>query len=199
VRDFQRGGLSFALGLDGMAFDDDEDMLRELRLTTRLHGPRAIGQPGLSRAAALSACLTAGRRTIDGAKGYGALTPGADGDVVLLDSRGFSGDALEALVDPLALLNARATRHDVREVYCAGRCIVRAGRLQGLDLPAAEEALLAEARSAVASLGERAPLVERHQATVRRYYGQGHHVDAARRACHADQHADQSADQQKGS
>jgi 5-methylthioadenosine/S-adenosylhomocysteine deaminase len=42
VERFLRHGVRFGLGLDGMAFDDDEDALRELRVAWRL---RAAGGP----------------------------------------------------------------------------------------------------------------------------------------------------------
>jgi len=174
-------GLEFAAGLDGLAFDDDEDMLRELRLLAGLHRPRGVAGRGLETAALLRAALEAGRRTIDGRGGYGVLAPGADADIVRLDLAAMAPDAVPGLTDPLALTLTRATRRHVRDVWCAGWRIVADGRVTGIDLAAAEAELTAAARSAGAALHARAPAVARHKAHVHRYYAEGGHVEAARR------------------
>jgi len=44
VRRFYERGLPFAFGLDGLAFNDDEDALFELRLLSSLYGPRGFDE-----------------------------------------------------------------------------------------------------------------------------------------------------------
>lgn len=70
VERFLRHGVRFGLGLDGMAFDDDEDALRELRVAWRLQ--RGWGaEDVLTRDRLLDAALVDGRRAIFGARDGG--------------------------------------------------------------------------------------------------------------------------------
>jgi cytosine/adenosine deaminase-related metal-dependent hydrolase len=65
VERFLRHGVRFGLGLDGMAFDDDEDALRELRVAWRL--ARGWGaEEVLSLDRLLDAALIDGRKAILG-------------------------------------------------------------------------------------------------------------------------------------
>ncbi len=82
VTRFQKLGLKFACGLDGMAFNDDEDGLFELRLLAKLHARRGFEGPGLSVAEAWKAATGIGRFTIDGTEDAGRIEPGADADVI---------------------------------------------------------------------------------------------------------------------
>lgn len=179
---FLAEGLAVALGLDGMAFDDDEDMLRELRLAARLHAPRGVSGRGVAPERLLAGALAAGRRTIDGRAGYGPLVSGADADLVRLDLAAMAPDAVPGVADPMALALSQARRAHVRDVWCAGRPILKDGRVCGIDLPAAEAELTAAARAAAPHLAERAPAIARHRAHVREHYAEGGHVAAARRS-----------------
>ncbi|CAF4906488.1 unnamed protein product, partial [Rotaria sp. Silwood1] len=85
VRLFRRTNLRFGLGLDGMSFDDDDDMLKELRLFWHLQrgfgGERILSEADLFEAA----CVT-GRKTIVD-DGGGRVEVGAPADIIILDVR----------------------------------------------------------------------------------------------------------------
>jgi cytosine/adenosine deaminase-related metal-dependent hydrolase len=141
-------GLRVGIGLDGMAFDDDADMLREVRLASRLLGPRGDANPGLDRLGILRAAFSDGRVAHDGMASPG-LKAGADADLLMLSLEAVAGDRLDddmATVAELAF--GRWRRGAVRDVYVGGRRIIADGRLVGIDLAAAEAELTAAARSA---------------------------------------------------
>ena len=89
-----RQGCRVAMGLDGMAFDEDDDALREARLAFALH--RGWGYETTMTAAQLWGF--ASRRRIE---------VGAPADIVLLDWDALDDDALFPDTDPLDLLLAR--------------------------------------------------------------------------------------------
>ncbi len=146
---FKTAGLRLGIGLDGMALDDDADMLRELRLTAALLGPRGFDRPGLARADVLRAAFSDGRVAFDGAAGTG-LAAGAEADIVALSLDRIAGDRIDDAPETLAdLVLCRASRASVRDVWVAGRQIVRDGRLATIDLAEAERELTKAARGSL--------------------------------------------------
>jgi cytosine/adenosine deaminase-related metal-dependent hydrolase len=177
VERFLRHGVRFGLGLDGMAFDDDEDALRELRVAWRLQ--RGWGaEDVLTRDRLLDAALIDGRRAIFGSHECAwGLDAGAPADVLVLESGRIGGDVLEQCADPLDLVIARGRAEDVRSLFVAGREVVREGRATGIDRPAAEAELVEQARAAGAlpSDGDLRTL----QAAIADYYRCGCHRQIA--------------------
>ncbi len=152
VPEMLRQGCRVALGIDGMALDEDDDALRELRLFHLLH--RGIGfEQTMDRATLWRCAAQHGRRSVSAeADGLGGrIAPGAPADLVLLDWDTVDDDALFTDVDPFDLLLARAHRSHIDEVIIAGRTVVRGGRLVTLDEPALRAELLAQVRSALAA------------------------------------------------
>ncbi|TDR88045.1 amidohydrolase family protein [Enterovirga rhinocerotis] len=147
IREARRQGCRVCVGMDGLAFDEDDDILREMRLVQSAHGPWGFDDPG-DRRRFLAAVIADGRASL-GAPGDGALVPGAPADIVLLDLDALDRDAILP-VDPLDLLFARGTQRHVRDVVVAGRTIVRDGVVLGLDLDAAEDELRDRYRQALA-------------------------------------------------
>ncbi|MEM0937074.1 MAG: amidohydrolase family protein [Pseudomonadota bacterium] len=146
VATYLAAGVRFGLGLDGLAFDDDEDALRELRVAWRLQ--RGWGADDvLTRDRLLDAALIDGRRSILGADGGGTIAPGAPADILTLDTARITGDILEGGADLVDLLVARARNEDVRGLHVGGRAVVVEGRATGIDRAAAEVELLAQARA----------------------------------------------------
>jgi len=137
-------GVRVALGLDGMALDEDEDALREMRLDWLLH--RGWGyRPAITPDRLLTMATANGRFAITGDAAAG-MAPGAPADLLTLDWRALSSDLIED-VPPLDVLLARATAAHVRSVHVAGRAVVAGGRVTGVDLPALEAELLTALRA----------------------------------------------------
>lgn len=131
-------GCRVAMGLDGMAFDEDDDALREARLAYALH--RGWGYDTTMTPAQLWGFASRGR-----------IAAGAPADIVLLDWDALDDDALFLDTDPLDLLLARANGRHVASVFIGGRRVVEGGRVLGVDAPALQAELLARMRAALAA------------------------------------------------
>jgi cytosine/adenosine deaminase-related metal-dependent hydrolase len=144
-----RRGCRVALGLDGLAFDEDDDGLREMRLAHLLHG--GVGfRVDVSRADTLTMAFKNGRRSVLNTEEGGALAAGQPADMLLLDWNAVDDDRLRDDLDPLDLLFARTNASHVHELIVAGRSVVRDGRVLGVDYPALRNELMTRLRSTMA-------------------------------------------------
>jgi cytosine/adenosine deaminase-related metal-dependent hydrolase len=130
-----RMGCKVAVGLDGSALDEDDDMIREMRLGHFLHAGWGY-EENVSREKYLVDAAAHGR-TANGCAGSGAITEGAAADFIELDLATLDRDRIMP-VDPLDYLFARATRAHVRRVVADGKVIVEDGKVLGVDLDAIE-------------------------------------------------------------
>lgn len=169
-----RRGVRLAVGIDALGLDDEEDGLRELRLTLLMHA--GIGfEPGLGRTALLQAALGDGGRAVTGRADHGALAPGRPADILLLDYAALTRDVMPGVPSELDVVLARATSRHVASLTVAGREIVRDGRVLGIDQPALEATLAEQTLAAAADYRAAAPLVETLQETLRGCYRDGLH------------------------
>ncbi|MDQ8730476.1 amidohydrolase family protein [Bradyrhizobium sp. LHD-71] len=146
IADASRRGCPIAVGVDGLALDEDDDALRELRLVKLAHG--GVGyQSNWTCEEFLSSAVRNGRLTT-GAPGGGELVPGAPADFMVIDLDRLERDAIVP-VDPLQLLFARGNASVIRDVVVDGRTVVRGGEPTGVDLPAIETELRAMYRAGV--------------------------------------------------
>lgn len=152
-----RQGCRVAMGLDGSAFDEDDDALREMRLAYALH--RGWGfEETMTRAQLWSFAAQNGRRSVSGRTGAGGegdgggrIAVGAPADVLVLNWDALDDDALFPDIDPLDLLLARGNGSHIDRVFVDGRCVVRGGRVTGVDEAALRAALNAEVRGKLAA------------------------------------------------
>jgi len=175
---FLRTGVRFGIGLDAQPMEDDDDMLREMRLVWLNH--RGFGMEDvLARDRLIEALTIDGRRAVLGDDGRDSIAVGAPADLLILDLAAMSADIVSPDEDPLTVILTRATRRHIRRLVVAGRTVVADGRCVTVDLPALEAELTAEARA-----GWKAPAVPRDEmiAHVRRYYRCGCHVGKPFRA-----------------
>ncbi|MDM0014154.1 amidohydrolase family protein [Variovorax sp. J22P168] len=146
-------GCRIAMGLDGGAFDDDDDALREMRLAHALHRGRGFDTT-MSRAQLWAFAAQHGPRAVRGGEARGGrIAVGEQADLLVLDWDALDDDALFPDIDPLDLLLARASGTHVAQVFVGGRCVVDGGRVQGIDEPASNAELLARMRAALAANG----------------------------------------------
>lgn len=149
----QRAGCKVAFGIDSKALDDDDDSLRELRLSALLHAGTGFDLV-TTRRQALHATVRNGRFAVTNISDDGALRTGAPADMLLLDWAALDDDALRSDLDPINLLFSRATARHIRELIVSGRSIVRDHRVTGIDYPAARQEILAQMRTGMASNGQ---------------------------------------------
>ena len=130
-----RRGCRVALGVDASAFDEDDDIVREMRLGHFLHC--GWGFDSVIERGAWLATIVANGRFANGAPGSGMLGVGAPADILVLDFDALDRDAVMP-VEPVDLVFARASVAHVARLIVAGEEIVRDGRLVRVDLAAAE-------------------------------------------------------------
>ncbi len=131
-------GCDIAVGVDGTALDEDDDVIREMRLVQMMHG--GVGfERTWTRGEFLGLAIRNGRRAT-GAPGTGELAPGAPADFVVLDLDRIDRDAIMD-VDPVELLFARGNASHVIDVVVDGRTIIKDGNPVGVDLAAIDREL----------------------------------------------------------
>jgi cytosine/adenosine deaminase-related metal-dependent hydrolase len=143
-------GCSIAVGVDGLALDEDDDVIREMRLVQMAHGGLGFKRTW-TRPEFFGLAIRNGREAT-GAPGTGELAPGSAADFVVIDLDRLDRDRIMH-VDPLELLFARGNASLVRDVVVDGRTIVSEGQPTGVDLPAIEEELRGLYRSSVRQFG----------------------------------------------
>jgi cytosine/adenosine deaminase-related metal-dependent hydrolase len=138
IADAHRRGCGIAVGVDGVALDEDDDAVREMRLVQMAHD--GVGfERTWSRAEFLALTVRNGRKAI-GAPGNGTLAAGAPADFTVIDIGYLDRDAIMP-GDPLDMLFARGNTGCVRDVVVNGRTISREGKPTGVDLDAMEREL----------------------------------------------------------
>src|SRR5579863_6454375 len=93
-------GCRVAMGIDGGALDDDDDMLRELRLTHLLHLGSGF-TPKVNENDMLTAASKTGRLSVTNSAEGGLIEVRAPADLLLLDYDALDDDALRDDLDPV--------------------------------------------------------------------------------------------------
>jgi cytosine/adenosine deaminase-related metal-dependent hydrolase len=150
LAEMARHGCRIALGLDGMALDGDDDLLRELRLAHLLHAGTGFDL-NVRPADVLGMMMDNGRRCVLNAEHGGALAAGKPADILLLDWQKLDDERLRHDIDPMELLLAHATARHIHQLIVAGHTVVRDGEIQGVDFASLREELLAQVRSGIAA------------------------------------------------
>jgi cytosine/adenosine deaminase-related metal-dependent hydrolase len=145
----KESGCSVALGIDGKAFDDDDDALRELRLSYFLHAGTGFDR-AITREHAVSSAVSNGRFAVTNVNDGGLIEAGAAADMLLLDWAALNDDGIREDIDPINMLFSRATARHIRELIVGGRTIARDGRVLGIDRPAIRHEVLSQMRSGMA-------------------------------------------------
>jgi cytosine/adenosine deaminase-related metal-dependent hydrolase len=139
-------GCRVAMGIDGGALDDDDDMLRELRLTHLLHLGSGF-TPKVDENDMLTVASKTGRLSVTNSAEGGIVEIGAPADLLLLDYDALDDDALRDDLDPMDLVFSRVTARHMHELIVAGRTVVRDGRVLGIDLEAARKEVMLRMRA----------------------------------------------------
>jgi len=139
-------GCRVALGIDGSALDEDDDMLREVRLTHLLHVGTGF-KTQVHEKDILAGAANTGRFAVINSTDGGVVASGAPADLLLLDYDALDDDRLRDDVDPLQLIFARAATRHMRELIVGGRTIVQNNRVLGVDLDAARRDVIDRMRA----------------------------------------------------
>ena len=123
--------VNVALGTDGAASNNDLDMPGEMRtaaLLGKLAGRDATATPA---ADVLHMATLGGAKSLGLGDRIGSLEPGKSADIVAIDLR---GPDTQPVYSPVSQIVYAATRSHVREVWVAGRRVVRTGVVETLDV-----------------------------------------------------------------
>jgi cytosine/adenosine deaminase-related metal-dependent hydrolase len=142
-------GCCVALGIDSKALDDDDDALRELRLSYLLYAGTGFDL-ATTRQQALQAAVSHGRFAVTNINDGGLIETDSAADMLLLDWAALDDDGLLEDIEPINMLFSRATARHIRELIVGGKTVVRDGRVPGVDLPAIRQEVLSQMRSGMA-------------------------------------------------
>ena len=157
------------MGLDGLSFDEDEDALREMRLAYVVHKGAGF-DIRMRREDLLRIAFENGRFAVTGATDGGRIAAGAPADILVLDWDKLSAELVEADVPAIELLLAKARQEHVKQLFVAGREVVRDGVVTGVDLPALEAELLATLRKEAGTTADIRAAMPELRAALRSHY-----------------------------
>ena len=144
------GGVNVALGTDSTALNDDDDMLQEIRLASKLHRQPGLERPALDTHQALRLATANAARPTGFEDRIGVLEPGRYADMVLLDWDAMTAPYFEGSGDTAAdAVNAvvyRGKSAHVDTVLINGEVVLRSGKFVKAD----EEEITAELRQQLA-------------------------------------------------
>lgn len=172
IADLRKAGVRFGLGLDGMSFEDDEDMLRELRLAWHRQAGEANAMTPEELFAA--ACIV-GRKTIVGEDGGGMIIEGAPADLMALDLAAMTADCIHTDIDLLGILLVRMKAAHLRLLLIGGKAIVVDGKCVTVDAARLEADLTQAARAVYQANPPDLARIDRLRDSVSRSYAAGHH------------------------
>jgi 5-methylthioadenosine/S-adenosylhomocysteine deaminase len=129
-----KAGVNVALGTDGAASNNDLDLLGEMRTAALLAKGVAGDARALPAPAALHMATLAGARALGLDAEIGSLAEGKAADFIALD---LSGAGTQPVYNAVSQLVYAGARHDVTDVYVAGRALMRGRQLQTVDAAAA--------------------------------------------------------------
>jgi 5-methylthioadenosine/S-adenosylhomocysteine deaminase len=129
-----KAGVNVALGTDGAASNNDLDLLGERRTAALLAKGVAGDARALPAPAALHMATLAGARALGLDQEIGSLKAGKAADFIALDLSEASAQPLYNVISQIVYASAR---HNVTDVFVAGRALMRAGELLTVDEPAA--------------------------------------------------------------
>ena len=170
----KHAGLPFAIGLDALALDDDDDILRELRLAHLLHGGTGF-DINVTREELFHAGSATGACAVCGGQRFGQIAAGAPADFIVLDYKRLAADIPPDLDDPFRTFFTRARTEHVMSVFAAGKEIVREGKAVGVDEGRAAARALPGAERAAPDIAALRPLLQRFQQGLARFYAAGDH------------------------
>jgi 5-methylthioadenosine/S-adenosylhomocysteine deaminase len=132
-------GVNVALGTDGAASNNDLDMMGEVQTAALLAKGIAGSAAALPAHQALRMATIGGARALGLEGDTGSIEPGKSADLVALDLR---DPDTQPVYNPISQLVYAAGRDQVRQVWVAGRQVIRDGRPTTLET----DEILGEAR-----------------------------------------------------
>lgn len=127
----QRAGVNLAIGTDGAASNNDLDMFGETRTAAILAKAVADDAAGFDAFSALRAATLGGAKAMGFDHLVGSIEPGKQADLVCVDLSALETQPLHHVVSQLIYATGR---HQVSDVWIAGKPKLTARELVGMDL-----------------------------------------------------------------
>ena len=128
-----KAGVNVCLGTDGAASNNDLDLLGEMQSAALLAKGVATDAAALPASTVLRMATLNGAKALGLDKDVGSLAPGKWADIAAVD---LSGPETQPVHDPVSALVYSADRHQVSDVWVAGKRLLQERRLTQMDLPA---------------------------------------------------------------
>ena len=127
VNSMLAAGVNVAMGTDSTAINDDDDLLQEMRLVSKLHRQPGLDAPAITVENVL-AMATINAATPTGFAGeIGALEPGRRADMVLIRLERLEDPYVDPDLPPAELTLGRAKAQDVSAVIVDGEVVLQDG------------------------------------------------------------------------
>jgi 5-methylthioadenosine/S-adenosylhomocysteine deaminase len=123
-------GINIAIGTDGAASNNDLDMFGEMRTAALLAKGVSGDASAIAAAVALEMATLNGARALGLGDQIGSLVVGKQADLVAVD---LSPLETQPLYDPISQLVYAASRHQVSDLWVAGRQLLKQRQLLTLD------------------------------------------------------------------
>ncbi len=130
VGGLQAAGVNLALGTDGAASNNDLDMLSEMRTAAQLAKAVSGDASALPAHKALEMATLGGARALGIDSEVGSLTIGKAADITAIDLGQLES---QPVYHPVSQIVYTASRHQVSDVWVAGKQLLKARQLTTLD------------------------------------------------------------------
>lgn len=130
VQTLMEAGVNVALGTDGAASNNDLDMLGELRSAALLAKAVSGNASAVPAMQALQMATLNGARALGLEAETGSLKPGKAADIIAID---LSGVDTQPVYHPESQVVYAAGRHCIRDVWVAGKQLLKDGELTTLN------------------------------------------------------------------
>jgi 5-methylthioadenosine/S-adenosylhomocysteine deaminase len=143
VAQMLKAGCRVAMGLDGLAFDEDDDAVRESRLGYQLHRGRGF-DIDMTREQWWAFAANNGRRSVTGGEEIARLNVGDAADLIVMNWAALDSLAVFDDIDPLDILLARGNANYIERVIIGGHEVVQEGKLVAFNEASMIEELLSQ-------------------------------------------------------
>ena len=120
-------GVNVAIGTDSTAINDDDDLLQEMRLVSKLHRQPVIGEPAITVDNVLAMTTINAAVPTGFGNEIGTLEPGRRADMLLIRLDELEDPYLDPDVPPAEVVLGRAKSRDVAAVIIDGEVLLRDG------------------------------------------------------------------------
>jgi cytosine/adenosine deaminase-related metal-dependent hydrolase len=175
VGEMLKHGCKVAMGLDGLALDEDDDALREMRLLYHLHKGWGY-EVAVTPAQGFALAARHGRQAVSGLACAGTIEAGEPADLLLVDGHALMEDRLFDDVPVLDFVLARANAGHIKRVIVGGTTIVENGRALGVDYDTLMGEMMAQLKAKLAPSDKWRATVQSLDAALKPFYLAGRHM-----------------------